>query len=170
MRENFYYTERGADWVRRALGEAVLNDRQERALRFLEEAVELAQACGLPEAQASRLLARVYAKEPGGVKEEMAGSYFTLLMLARAHDVSIDWELLKEFRRVDTPEMIARIRQKHAGKAADGVGMGLGGHALRAEGAATRQEMNAAIVNGKCFYCGYSESHDPLCTRPELDR
>lgn len=118
--DNFSYTIRAIDWVRRALGEAILVSKRERAMRFAEEATELAQACGLTQADMHAVAARVFGRPSGTVAQESAGSYFTLLVLAHVHDISLDWELMKEFRRVEDPEMMKRIREKHAGKFLEG--------------------------------------------------
>lgn len=120
MSDNFMYTQRAIEWVRRALGEAILKSKRERAMRFYEEATELAQACGMTQADCHAIQARVMSRESGVVAQESAGAYFTLLVLAHAHEVSLDWELLKEFRRVEDPAMMARIREKHRGKVLEG--------------------------------------------------
>lgn len=120
MTDNFTYTHRAVEWVRRALGERILRDKQERARRFFEEATELAQACGLTTPDLVLILNRVMGRPSGTVAQEGAGAYFTLLVLMQQHDVSLDWELLKEFRRVEDPAQMARIREKHAGKFREG--------------------------------------------------
>lgn len=118
--DNFNYTVRAVEWVMRALGPAILKSRRERAMRFFEEATELAQACGLAKHDMAAIVDRVMHRPSGEVAQESAGAYFTLLVLAHAHDVSLDWELMKEFRRVEDPAVVARIREKHAGKVAEG--------------------------------------------------
>lgn len=123
MSDNFHFTQRAVDWVERALGSAILTNRAERIMRFFEEAAECAQACGLTREKAMAIIDRVFGRPAGDPAQEMAGAYFTLLVLAHNRGVVLDWELMKEFRRVDTPEMIARIREKHQGKVDAGIGL-----------------------------------------------
>jgi len=43
----------------------IAKDRVERATRFVEEATELAQACGVSEARMRAVVERVYSRPPG---------------------------------------------------------------------------------------------------------
>jgi hypothetical protein len=56
----------------------------ERARRFLEEAVELAQACGVGRDQMWRIFSRVTAKPPGVANREFAQAQLTLLGVSAA--------------------------------------------------------------------------------------
>lgn len=69
---------RVAEWVRTRLGADHMRPC-ERAMRLLEEAIELAQAEGVPMANASALVAHVYARAAGEPAAEGAGAAVTLL-------------------------------------------------------------------------------------------
>lgn len=109
-------------WATRAFGD-VASDPYERALRFLEEAVELFQAAAVtarvsaPEA-ASRVqntMVRVFSKPPGDLNREFGGTLVTLLALAETLDVSLSTEEKAEFARILSirPE---EWRDRHAKK------------------------------------------------------
>lgn len=109
-------------WVREALGPGILLDVRERALRHLEEAMELAQALGIGQIDANALSGRVWSRPPGRARSEAAGSLFTLVVLADVEGIDLEHELLIELARVERPELIARIREKHAEKVKLGIG------------------------------------------------
>lgn len=98
--------ERVAAWVRSTLGEG--QDIPERAYRALEEAIELAQACGLGAASAHTLVERVYAKPVGDPKKELAGCQVTLYAVAEALGASLESEFEIEMVRINRPEVIER--------------------------------------------------------------
>lgn len=60
-------------WLIACIGEATLMDPQARALRVLEEAVELAQAAGLPQSKVLEQVQHTYARPPGDISQEVAG-------------------------------------------------------------------------------------------------
>lgn len=102
--------ERVATWVRSTLGEETLHDIPERAYRALEEAIELAQACGLGAASAHALVERVFAKPVGDPKKELAGCQVTLYAVAEALGAKLESEFEIEMVRINRPEVIDRVR------------------------------------------------------------
>lgn len=110
------------DWVLRALGRGVLEDTIERSLRVLEEAAELAQSCGVSHHQALTLMGRVFSRPPGSKESEAAGTFFTLIVWAQAHGVDLEYELRRELARVEDPDLIEHIREKHGQKVRAGIG------------------------------------------------
>jgi hypothetical protein len=70
--------QRVAEWVVSRIGSAGM-DRRERALRLLEEAVELAQAEGITLAQVARQVAHVYERPAGDPEQEAGGVAVCLL-------------------------------------------------------------------------------------------
>lgn len=72
------------DWGVRCFGEEHMNDTKMRALRFLEEAVELCQALGLDRPTLHTLIHEVYARPAGDLKQEIGGTILTLRILIRA--------------------------------------------------------------------------------------
>jgi hypothetical protein len=87
------------DWGVRCFGQAHMDDRVIRAARFLEEAVELAQACGLAKDHALRALEHVYSRPAGEVEQEIGGVSVTLLALCGAFGLSADDCETKEIAR-----------------------------------------------------------------------
>lgn len=114
--------ERCRKWVVDALGEGILTDRRERAMRHAEEALELAQALGVSRRQAENLVGRVWSRPAGTPRCEAAGSLFTLVVLASEIGVDLELELYKELERVEDPVFMARVREKHAEKVLRGIG------------------------------------------------
>lgn len=107
-----------AQWTLRTFGAASMT-AEERAGRFLEEAMELAQ-CFIPKEKAQRLLDYVYSRPVGNPTQEMGGVGVTLLVLAEVLGLSASGEEMKESERVRAiPAEVFRAR--HNAKAAAGV-------------------------------------------------
>jgi len=77
-------------WVRICLGDAMRNSIRERCFRFLEESLELVQACGLPKDSVLKLVDYVYARPVGDPPQEVGGVSITLFALCNT--VAIDQE------------------------------------------------------------------------------
>lgn len=88
------------DWCAAAFGVAEASYLPQRALRFLEEAVELYQAAGGHPAQAHKLISFVFGREPGTIHQELGGVGVTLLALAEVAGVSADEAERMEMNRV----------------------------------------------------------------------
>lgn len=105
-------------WAVDNFGTIALN-RDERAARLAEEAMEVAQAEGVPAEVVQRILARVYSRPPGELGQEIGGCGITLLALAENAGIDHDAEVLREWRRV-----LSKSRdwwqRKHAEKVAAG--------------------------------------------------
>lgn len=93
--------------------ESMYSDR-ERALRFLEEALELSQAAGLDIADADRLKHHVFSRPKGELKQELGGAGVTLYALATAHWIDLDTAIATETNRIEAN--IDKIRTKAAKK------------------------------------------------------
>ena len=106
------------DWAVRSFGNIAKN-RDERAARLAEEAIEVAQAEGVPEAIVSKILARVYSRPIGELSREIGGVGITLEALAEnaGHDLEADTE--REWRRVLSKSKDWWTK-KHAAKVAAG--------------------------------------------------
>ncbi|CDZ25765.1 Hypothetical protein NGAL_HAMBI490_05990 [Neorhizobium galegae bv. officinalis] len=89
-------------------------DARERTHRFLEEAVELAQANGCSRQDAQDLVDYVYSRAPGDRAQETGGVLVTLAALCNANGVDMqeagERELDRNWARID------RIRAKQAAK------------------------------------------------------
>lgn len=107
------------EWVVRMFGSANMQIL-ERASRFFEEAVELAQACGLAREDALRIVDYVYAKPKGEPAQEAGGVSITLLALCEALEVDADECERKELRRALSFDK-QKLRERHAVKFAAGI-------------------------------------------------
>lgn len=88
-------------WAHDTFGPVALNPR-ERAMRFTEEAVELAHACLIDEETMLAIVKRVWSRLPGEVPKEIGQALVTLELLAKVIDVDADAEATQEFYRVQS--------------------------------------------------------------------
>ncbi|HET7552174.1 MAG TPA: hypothetical protein VFK04_12860 [Gemmatimonadaceae bacterium] len=110
---------RVAAWTVETFGAESMS-RYERAARFIEEAVELAQACGIWRDVLDRIVARVYGKENGDPASEVGNVGLTLLALAAALNVSADDAERRDIARVEALPA-DHWHKRHAAKAAQGI-------------------------------------------------
>lgn len=108
------FQERVADWVSSCFGETSGGNGKERAFRFVEEALELAQAAGVTPSDVVRLVNYVYARETGDPYQEVGGVLLTLAALCAAIGLDLDAAGEAELERVWTK--IDAIRAKNATK------------------------------------------------------
>lgn len=105
-------------WVVRYIGPDLLIDRRERALRVLEEAIELAQAEGLSRDSVARLSDRAFSRPAGEPRSEAAGVLVTLLAWAVGAQVSLWDEAIREVRRIHRlPPEAVRLKQAEKARA-----------------------------------------------------
>lgn len=103
------------EWGVRCFGSAHMHNTKIRGLRFAEEAIELAQALGVPQETMEKLVQVVYSRPPGGVYQEIGGSLVTLCCLCKTMGVDIEQALLVEVKRVlakDPAHFAARNKEK----------------------------------------------------------
>lgn len=106
-------------WAVAMFGPAALN-RDERAARVLEEALELAQCEGVSEEVCARLVGRVYSRDHGVTVQEIAGLQFCINTLAENMGINPITEAEIEFIRVSKwPKEY--WNKKHGEKIAAGV-------------------------------------------------
>lgn len=102
------------EWAQKTFGPVACSQR-ERALRFIEEAIEVGHAAGLDSHTITLLLNRVYAKAPntGDVGREIGQARMTLAALAWVLEVNDDIELAREWDRVrNVPRADHRARHR----------------------------------------------------------
>lgn len=103
-------------WMLVCFGEAILADKAERNQRFLEESLELVQACGYDRNAAHRMVDYVFNRPVGEIKQEVGGVRVTLSALCIAHEVHDDecgdTEIVRCWGKVD------KIREKQKQKPA----------------------------------------------------
>lgn len=87
-------------WAYRCFAPSEVRSIRQRGLRFLEEAIELAQACGVTKPMIAKLVVAVFDKPIGKIRQEIGGCGTTLLVLASAMCLSADECEAEEMARV----------------------------------------------------------------------
>lgn len=89
------------EWAIRCFGIEHVSNKAERALRTLEEAVELAQALGVPKETAALCVETVYGRPVGEPMQEIGGVLLTTnILCASLGNLEPDDMLEMEFARV----------------------------------------------------------------------
>jgi hypothetical protein len=114
---------RVSQWCAAAFGDDHAASIEQRAVRFAEESIELAQACGADPAMLHRLIDHVYSRPVGDRAQEFGGVGVTLLALAQACKVSADDEERREFDRVLSIPL-EHFARRNAAKNAAGFNVG----------------------------------------------
>ncbi len=107
------------DWISHVFGIRTLNLRF-RAVGVLEEALELAQACGYPKEKIAGLVEKVYANPPGEVGQEVGGVSISVLALCDTAGISADHCETVEIDRV-LAKPVEHFKARLDRKLADGV-------------------------------------------------
>lgn len=108
-------------WAHKTFGDIAFDPR-ERALRFIEEAIEVAHAMGLDETTLSAIIARVYFRQRGDLAREIGQSMGTLELLAETMAINAEAETAAEFQRVQSIPQEEWDR-RHAAKVALGIAL-----------------------------------------------
>lgn len=105
-------------WCNECFGPDVTKDKRERADRFIEEALELAQTMpGFTRERAHALVDYVFDRPEGETLQEVGGVMVTFAALVNAVTmVSIGICANTEFARIVQPEVMLKIREKQAMK------------------------------------------------------
>lgn len=118
------------DWAKRCFG-AQMDNLPERALRHVEEAIELCQAVRVPKEKVIECLEIVYAKPPGDPEQEMGGTLLTAFLFAAAHnnlqkrDSGVDRDPLEYFVR-ELRRVLAKPPKHFTDRNQEKVDLGLG--------------------------------------------
>lgn len=107
---------RVAAWCVECFGETTASDVVERNWRFLEEALELVQSLGGNAEDAHKLVDYVFGRDAGDPRQEVGGTMVTLAALVAANRLSMEDASFGELTRIEQPEIIEKIRRKHATK------------------------------------------------------
>ena len=83
------FQERVDRWLIACFGFKIARDKQERNHRFLEESLELVQACGCTKGEALQLVDYVYGREIGEIDQEVGGVMNTLAALCLSHNIKM---------------------------------------------------------------------------------
>ncbi len=108
------FQERVKPWLLECFGAEISGDRMERNHRFLEEALELVQACGCTEIEAHQLVVYVFGRPVGEPYQEVGGVMVTLAALCLAHGMDMHADGETELARIWTK--VEQIRAKQAAK------------------------------------------------------
>lgn len=103
-------------WMIDCFGPVIAGDREERNHRFLEEALELVQACGASANEAHQLVDYVYGRPVGEPTQEVGGVMVTLAALCLANGMDMHAAAETELARIWTK--VEQIRAKQAAKPA----------------------------------------------------
>lgn len=104
-----------ADWMLAYFGSVIAADLLERADRFTEEALELAQTMpGFTADRAHALVDYVFGRPVGERRQEVGGVMVTLAALCNPVNISINAEAERELARIWTK--VETIRAKQAAK------------------------------------------------------
>ncbi|WP_228759033.1 MULTISPECIES: hypothetical protein [Pseudomonas] len=112
------FQSRVAPWLVECFGDAIAQDTQERNQRFLEEALELVQACSLTSDEAHQLVDYVFGRDVGEQSQEVGGVMVTLAALCYANSLAMHQSGEVELDRISSPDVMARIREKQKTKPA----------------------------------------------------
>jgi hypothetical protein len=108
------FQDRCRPWTTECFGAVIAADTVERNHRFIEEALELVQACGATKSECHQLVDYVYGRPVGERVQEIGGVMVTLAALCNAHGENMheagDAELLRCWG------LIEKIRAKQARK------------------------------------------------------
>lgn len=108
------YQARIHDWMMHCFGPDITMNRDERSLRFLEEALELVQAAGLGRDTVAAMADYVYGRPKGDLAQEVGGVSVCLSALCTAQGIGQSEAEESELRR--NWEKSDKIRAKHGTK------------------------------------------------------
>lgn len=111
--------ERILRWALETFGPCALN-RQERAACLIEEAIEVAQAAGLPWDMVGKIAGRVYTRPAGELAIELGQTMITLQAMAELAGLDLDTCADTEWNRCRLVPA-EHFRAKHAASVAAGV-------------------------------------------------
>lgn len=77
-------------WMKECFARPDSLTKEQRAFRFIEEALELVQAAGTSREDVERLVAYTYGRPVGEVRQEIGGVMVTLAGLAQACSVNME--------------------------------------------------------------------------------
>ncbi len=111
---NVSFQVRVSTWMMKTFGITITYDTAERNHRFLEESLELVQACGCTASEAHQLVDYVFDRPVGEKPQEVGGVMVTLAALCFAQSLDMDDCGEVELTRIWTK--IEQIRAKQASK------------------------------------------------------
>lgn len=101
-------------WLVTCFGDNYIEDKTERIHRFVEEALELAQACGCSKNEALNLLTYVFNRQAGDKQQEVGGVMTTLAALCQTQGLDMHEAGEAELARIWT--VVEKVRAKQDAK------------------------------------------------------
>jgi len=111
------FQDRVCEWIVKCFPPSLYASKRERALRFLEEAMELAQAEGLTRLDVARMAGYVFNRPVGGTQQEVGGVMVTLAALCWNENIYLDVAAKREIERIEDSAIMEKIRAKQRSKA-----------------------------------------------------
>lgn len=112
------FQQRVQPWMMDCFGPEISADRIERNHRFLEEALELVQACGCTASEAHQLVDYVFGRPMGDKQQEVGGVMVTLAALCLAQGLDMhaagDVELARIWTKVEAIRAKQAAKPKHS--------------------------------------------------------
>lgn len=106
-------------FVLRTWGKKSMYNLPERALRIVEETIELAQAHGVQPSKLYAVIDRVYSRPLGNATEEVGDIAFTLLAYTEVSGDDLEGILSQRLQRVESIP-VEDLRERHRQKRAAG--------------------------------------------------
>lgn len=103
-------------WILKCFNVEIANDKTERSHRFIEESLELVQACGMSKDDVLTMVDYTYDRPLGELSQEVGGVMITLAALCNPHSLNMFHEAENELERINKPEIIDKIREKQKSK------------------------------------------------------
>lgn len=107
-------------WAIRAFGKAHVTNSALRALRLLEESIELAQAEGVTRHMVAQCVDVVFGRPVGLANQEIGGVLMTAAVYCSCNDLDMEEVLLAELNRV-----LAKPLEQFAKRNQDKIDLGL---------------------------------------------
>lgn len=105
-------------WIIACFGSIISYDKVERNHRFLEEALELAQACDCTKSEAMQLVDYVFSRPTGAKYQKVGGVMVTLAALCTAHDLEMhdagNDEVNRVWHKIDEIKAKQAVKPKHS--------------------------------------------------------
>jgi hypothetical protein len=104
------YQTRVKQWLDSCFSQEVISDKAERNRRFIEEAIELVQACEMPKEAIHAMVEHIYSRPVGEKAQEVGGVEVSLSALCTAHGIDTDHARETELTRcfANIPEIRAK--------------------------------------------------------------
>jgi hypothetical protein len=104
-------------WLVKCFGTGTwVTTKKERSYRFFEEATELVQANNMTREECHQLVDYTFDRPVGELKQEVGGVRITLSALCETEGVDENAAAEAEYKRINKPDIIERIRQKQLTK------------------------------------------------------